>query len=356
MTDKELDQARVEAFAGQMLGIMNGAALALMTSIGHQTGLFDTMAGLPPSTSQQIAEEAGLNERYVREWLGALVTGRIVDYDPAAGTYSLPKEHAAALTRAAGPGNMAAVTQFIAMYGPVEEKVIESFRNGGGVPYSAYPRFPRLMAEMSSQTFDSSLLNVTLPLVPGLIPRLEAGIDVADLGCGCGHAVNLMAQAFPSSRITGYDFEEESVTAARAEAAQMGLTNARFEMKDVSELNTPGQYDLITAFDAIHDQAHPARVLEGIASGLRSEGTLLMVDIAASSNLHENLDHPMGPFLYANSTMRCMTISLGLGGEGLGTMWGEQKARQMLAEAGFSRVAVESAPGNLNNCYIASKG
>jgi 2-polyprenyl-3-methyl-5-hydroxy-6-metoxy-1,4-benzoquinol methylase len=212
------------------------------------------------------------------------------------------------------------------------------------------------MAEMSSETFNTSLIDVTLPLAPGLISRLKAGIEVADLGCGYGHAVNLMAQAFPNSRVTGYDFNEESITAARAEAVQMGLTNARFEMKDVAELDTPGQYDLVTAFDAIHDQAHPARVLEGIASSLRPEGMLLMIDIAASSNLHENLDHPMGPFLYTNSTMRCMTISLGLGGEGLGTMWGEQKALQMLAEAGFSQVAVESAPGDLNNCYIASKG
>ena len=138
-----------------------------------------------------------------------MVTGRIIDYDPAGATYSLPQEHAAALTRAAGPANMAAVTQLVAMYGNVEERVIDSFRDGGGVPYSAYPRFPQLMSEMSSATFDRTLVDVTLPLVPGLIPRLQAGIDVADLGCGSGHAVNLMAQAFANSRFTGYDFVEE---------------------------------------------------------------------------------------------------------------------------------------------------
>ncbi len=356
MATQELDKARVEAFAGQMIGIMDEAALALMTSIGHQVGLFDTMASLPPSTSHQIAEAARLNERYVREWLGAMVTGRIIDYDPAGATYSLPQEHAAALTRAAGPANMAAVTQLVAMYGNVEERVIDSFRDGGGVPYSAYPRFPQLMSEMSSATFDRTLVDVTLPLVPGLIPRLQAGIDVADLGCGSGHAVNLMAQAFANSRFTGYDFVEEGAIGGRAEAAQMGLANARFAVRDIADLDMGSEYDLITAFDVIHDQAQPARVLAAIVDALRPGGTLLMVDIGASSNLHENLDLPMGPFLYASSTMRCMTISLGLGGAGLGTMWGEQKARQMLAEAGFGQVTVESTPGGgINFCFIATK-
>jgi SAM-dependent methyltransferase len=137
----------------------------------------------------------------------------------------------------------------------------------------------------------------------------------------------------------------------------MGLANARFEVRDVAELGMRGEYDLITAFDVIHDQAHPVRVLAGVVDALRPDGTFLMVDIGASSNLHENLDLPMGPFLYTSSTMRCMTISLGLGGEGLGTMWGEQKARQMLAEAGFGQVTVESTPGGgLNFCFIAIKG
>ena len=355
MAPDDLDQAKAQAFAGRMLSILNGAGIALMSSIGCQIGLFDTMAGLSPSTSQQIAEAAALNERYVREWLAVMVTGRIVDYDPAAGTYALPSEHAVSLTQAAGPNNLTTQSRRIPFLSRVEEGIVESFRNGGGVPPGAFVGYQQLMADWSRPRYDETLIDVTLPLVPGLISRLEAGIDVVDLGCGYGHAVNLMAQAFPNSRVTGYDFDTESITAARAEAALMGLTNAHFEIKDVAELDTHGQYDLITAFDAIHDQAHPARVLERIARALRPGGLFLMVDIAASSNLHENLDHPMGPFLYANSTMRCMTISLGLGGEGLGTMWGEQKAQQMLAEAGFNQVAVESAPDNLNNYYIASK-
>ncbi|MCH7510909.1 MAG: methyltransferase domain-containing protein [Chloroflexi bacterium] len=356
MTTQELDTAKAEAFAGKMSEVMNGASLALMASIGHQTGLFDIMADLPPSTSPQIAEAAGLNERYVREWLGAMTTGRIVEYDRATGAYSLPPEHAASLTRAAGPDNMAQWAQYIPLMASVEEGIVESFRNGGGLPYSAFPKFTKLMAEESAQIFDATLIDVTLPLVPGLVDQLKVGIDVADVGCGSGHAINLMAQAFPSSRFIGYDFSEEGIAAGRAEAAALGLSNAAFEVKDAATLDGARQFDLITVFDAVHDQARPADMLSGIASALKPEGVFLCVDIAASSDVAENIEHPLGPFLYAISTMHCMTVSLALDGEGLGTVWGEQKARQMLADAGFTDVQIERVEGDvLNNYYIARK-
>jgi len=357
MTTQELDTAKAEAFAGQMIGHLNGAALVLLTSVGHQTGLFDTMAGMRPATSHQIAETTGLNERYIREWLAAMVTGRIIEYDPAHGTYRLPAEHAAALTRAAGPDNLATLAQFIPLFGNVEEQLIHSFRNGGGVPYSAFSTFQQLMSEESSRVFDATLVDVTLPLISGMPKRLQAGIDVLDVGCGAGHAINLMAQAFPDSRFTGYDFSEEGVAAGRAEAAEWGLANARFNVKDVSTLAEPASYDLITAFDAIHDQAQPTGVLKAIADALKPDGVFLMVDIAASSNLHENLDHPLAPMLYAVSTMHCMTVSLALDGEGLGTMWGEQLARQKLAEAGFTNVEAKQVAGDIMNHYfIATRG
>ncbi len=352
----ELDQAKSEAFAEQMVSVLNNAAIALMTSIGHQTGLFDTMADLSPSTSEQIADAAGLNERYVREWLGAMATGRIVDIDPVEETYSLPPEHSAWLTRAAGTDNLAQHTQYIPLLAIVEEGIIECFRKGGGVPYSAYPRFQQIMAEESDAIQDAALIDTTLPLMPDLVEHLQIGIDVADIGCGSGHAINLMAQAFPNSRFIGYDFSEEGSAAGRTEAERMGLSNARFESRDVAALDMSGQYDFITAFDAIHDQAQPARVLQGIANALRSEGTFLMVDVAASSKISENLDHMLGPLMYTISCMHCMTVSLALDGEGLGAMWGEQKARQMLADAGFTQVDVKRIESDLsNNYYIATK-
>jgi SAM-dependent methyltransferase len=351
-----VDQAKAEAFAGQMVGVLNNASLALMTSIGHQVGLFDTMATLPPATSGEIARAAGLEERYVREWLAAMVTGRIVEYDAAGGTYALPAEHAAFLARAAGSNNLAGATQLIPLLAQVEERAIGCFRNGGGVPYSAYPRFQKLMAEDSAAVHDAALIDAILPLVPGLVERLRQGVDVADIGCGSGHAINLMARAFPASRFTGYDFSEEGIATGRREAAAWGLTNATFELRDVTALDRHDRFDLVTAFDAIHDQAHPAQVLAGIARALRPDGVFLMVDIRASSNLEENLELPLAPFLYTASTLHCMTVSLALAGDGLGTMWGEQTARRMLADAGFGRVDVAQVEGDIfNNYFIATK-
>ncbi len=349
--EQQIDQAKAEAFGGQMVGIMNSGLLAFMTSIGHRTSLFDTMSAMPPSSSPEIASASGLNERYVREWLGAMASGRIVEYNPATKTYWLPPEHAASLTRAAGPNNLAAMLQFMSLMGNVEDQIVDCFKNGGGVPYSAYPRFQALMAEDSAQVFDATLIGVTLPMVPGLVNRLKEGIDVADIGCGQGHAVNLMARAFPNSRLVGYDFSEGGIAAARAEAQAMGLRNAEFELKDVSTLDGSRKFDLITVFDAIHDQAHPARVLKGIADSLRPDGTFLCVDVAASSNLEDNLEHPLGPMLYSVSTLHCMTVSLALGGAGLGTVWGDQLARQMFADAGFRSVTAERVEGDIMNVY-----
>jgi SAM-dependent methyltransferase len=355
MATHELDEARTEAFAERMLDALNAASVMHMTSVGYRTGLFDRLAELAPSTSQEIADAAGLNERYVREWLGAMVTGRVLDYDPGERTYSLPAEHAASLTRAAGPDNIAAIAPYLPLMGSVETKVVECFRHGGGVPYSAYPGLQEQLDNESRPVFDATLIDKTLPVVPGLVERLEAGIDVADVGCGSGHAINLMAQAFPRSRFIGFDFAEDGVQRGRDEAAAMGLRNAHFEAKDVADLDASDSFDLITAFDAIHDQAQPRKVLREIAEALRPGGTFLMVDIAASSNVEDNIDHPLGPTLYTFSTLHCMTVSLALDGEGLGTAWGEQKARELLAEAGFGRVDLRQVEGDIfNNYYVAT--
>jgi 2-polyprenyl-3-methyl-5-hydroxy-6-metoxy-1,4-benzoquinol methylase len=339
-----------------MIAAIDGASLALLVSIGHQTGLLDTMAGLPPSTSTQIAEAAGLNERYVREWLGGMTTGHVVDYDADAGTYSLPAHRAGLLTRAAGPDNLALVALFLPLLSEVEQKVIGCFREGGGLPYSEFPRFHTLMAEMSAAVFDAALVDVVLPMVDGLPEQLRSGADVADFGCGSGHAINVMAQAFPASRFTGIDFSEEAIATGVQEAARLGLSNAAFESHNLPELDKVAAYDVITVFDAIHDQAQPARVLENIYRALRPGGVFLMADIKASSRLEENVDVPMSTYLYTTSLMHCMTVSLALDGAGLGAAWGRQLATKMLGDAGFDDVQVaevESDP--INNYYIARK-
>jgi len=355
-SQQNIDQAKSDAFAEDMLGILNHAALALMMSIGHKALLFDTMSRMAPSTSEQIASAAGLHERYVREWLAAMVTGRVIEFDPSQGTYHLPDEHAVWLTRDAGVNNLAFQTQNIVMLANVQEKIVDCFARGGGVPYSSFPDFQRLMAEESAEVVDSSLLQVTLPLIPGLVERLQAGIDVADIGCGSGHALNLMAQTFPRSRFTGYDFSQEGIAVAQAESRRLGLTNTRFEVGDVSRLDAPHHYDFITAFDSIHDQARPAEVLTGIAKALRPGGIFLMLDVRASSLLEENMEHPLATFLYTISCNHCMTVSLAEDGAGLGTMWGEQVASQMLREAGFTQIEVKHVKADvMNSYYIASR-
>jgi len=339
-----------------MVHMLNEAGLALMVSVGHRTGLFDVMATMPAATSAEIAAAAALDERYVREWLAAMTTGRIVDHDGAAGSFSLPADHAAWLTRSAGPDNLAIQAQYIGLLALVEDQIVDCFRRGGGVPYSAFPKFQALMAEDSGAAHDASLIGVTLPLIPGLVDRLRDGIDVADVGCGSGHAVNLMADAFPRSRFVGFDLSDTGLAAAAAEASHKALTNARFEKRDAARLGETARYDLITTFDTVHDQARPDLVLAGIAQALRPGGSYLCVDIAASSKLSDNLDHPLGPFLYTVSCMHCMTVSLAEDGMGLGTMWGEQKAREMLRDAGFSSIEVVHVDGDILSTYfIATK-
>ena len=162
MTAQSFDQAKAETFGGKMMEVLDHSFLGYMCSIGHQSGLFDTMSSLAPATSDEIAKAAGLNERYVREWLGSMVTGGIVEFDSEAANYALPAEHARFLIRASGPDNMAFYTCYLAVIGDVEQHVINSFRHGGGVPYSAYPRFQSLQAEESAMVFDAGLIDGTL--------------------------------------------------------------------------------------------------------------------------------------------------------------------------------------------------
>ena len=345
------------AFPQRMLDALNGAALMLMTSIGHRTGLFDSMAAMPPATSAGVASAAGLSERYVREWLGAMVAAGVVGHDPAAGTYHLPPAHAAFLTRAAVGQNLSVAAQWVSVLGFVEDQVVDAFGHGRGVPYSAYRRFHAVMAEDSFQRIVAPLVRQILPLEPGLPARLEAGIDVLDVGCGSGGALVAMASAFRRSRFTGYDISAECLASARGEASRRGLRNVRFEQRDAADPIARAAFDLVTAFDAIHDQVRPASVLSNIAGALRPAGTFLMADVRASSHHHHNASHPSGTFLYAISCMHCVSVSLAGGGPGLGAAWGEEKALEMLRDAGFGRVRVEQLPGDvLDNFYVATVG
>jgi 2-polyprenyl-3-methyl-5-hydroxy-6-metoxy-1,4-benzoquinol methylase len=353
-----MDTQKSEAFAEDLLAMLNQGALAVMISIGHRTGLLDTMSTLPPSTSDEIASMAGLDERYVREWLGAMTTGKIIDCNPENKTYSLPVEHAAFLTREAGADNIGVFAQYIPLLGTVEDKILDCFNNGGGVPYSEYGRFHEVMAEDSGQSVVSSLIELILPAVPGIVKKLEEGIEVLDLGCGRGKALNLMARVFPNSSFVGYDLSEEAIEFAGDEANELNLTNVKFEVKDLTNFDEEAsqkEFDFITTFDAVHDQARPDNLLAGIYKALKDDGTYLMQDISSSSEHHNNMEHPVAPLLYTISTMHCMTVSLAQGGAGLGTMWGREKALEMLDDAGFKNIEIKNFDHDFQNDYYIIK-
>lgn len=351
----KLEKDRVEAFAERMLGTLNGAAIALATSIGHRTGLFDAMADLPPSTSADIAAAAGLDERYVREWLGAMVTGGIVEYAPIRDTYRLPAEHAAVLSRRGPAHNLAVTAQIVPALAGVEDRLVRCFREGGGVPYEAFTRFHEVWTEESRQTVVSALFDSILPLDPQLPGRLRRGIDVMEAGCGHDRALLALASAYPNSRFTGYDLDEEAIAEARAAAREIGLGNLRFERRDLADLDARGAFDLVLAFDVIHAEARPDLVLAGLRRALRPGGRFLMQDVRVSSHLGENLEHPAGPFLYTLSYNHCMTVSLARGGMGLGACWGRERARSMLEEAGFADITVHDLPHDFLSYYCVAR-
>ncbi len=347
-----LDQTKLDAFADRYLALLNGGMVALMVSLGHRTGLFDKMADAAWRTSDDLARHAGLNERYVREWLGAMLAGRIVERDVESNAYRLPAEHAHWLSRQSPTANLAVFAQYLPVLAGVEDRIVECFRNGGGVAYEEYPRFHEVMAEDSGQSIVPIILDQVVPLIPGLHERLQTGIDVLDVGCGRGRALIQLAKAYPNSYFTGYDLSEEALAYARTLAEAEGLPNIRFDRKDLTDWIEPGAFDWILALDAIHDQARPDKVLRAIRIALRTEGVFFMQDIDASSEPADNMDHPLGALLYTVSTMHCMTVSLAQGGLGLGAVWGVQTAERMLREAGFSDVHIHRFEHDVQNAYF----
>ncbi|HVF33595.1 MAG TPA: class I SAM-dependent methyltransferase [Acidimicrobiales bacterium] len=342
------------ALAGAFLSWMNGAALLLGIDAGHRAGAFEALAAAGPVTAEELAAVAGFSPRHLREWLDLMTVGGIVGFDPSDGRYRLPAGATICFTGSSSM-NVAPITAAVALSARHVSAVAATLRKGGGIPYDAYrPEFTELMDTMHRRHYDEHLLEGYIEAVPGLQERLEDGISVVDLGCGTGHVLNLLARAFPTSRFVGYDRAEDALDAARAEADALGLTNVRFEAVDVAALPADAAFDLVLAFDAIHDQARPRQVLAEARRVLTDGGRFVLVDIKASSHVHENLQQPNAPWLYGASLFHCMQVSLAEGGEGLGTVWGTQTALELLREAGFADVHLLDTPAAdmMNVIYV----
>ena len=346
-----VDAEKTKQFGARMLAHFTGSMMTKMVEIGYDTGLFEaSRAG--PATSEELASRAGLKERYVREWLGAMATSGIYRYDAASRHYELPEEHAALLTGKTSQ-NLSPHAKMIEHFGSHLAKLKACFREGGGIPYSAYrPVFTQCMDDVWRRIYDQMLVPGFIGAVPGLTATLERGIGVLDIGCGTGHAINVLAKRFPKSRFSGFDIGEAAIDAARAEAKEMGLANASFQVHDVANLPAAPKFDLITAFDAIHDQKDPDAVLRGARQALAAGGMFLMIDFKFSSRVEDNVGNPFAPLYYGTSLMHCMPVSLAVGGKGLGTVWGEQTAREMLKAAGFTSVDVLDTPRPQNYMFV----
>lgn len=345
-----------DVYASRIGRTLNSGFVALMISVGHRTRLFDTMASLPPSTSNDIAVTAGLTERYVREWLAAMTAARIVHYDLRTGTYFLPVEYAAVLSRGAGSGNLAPAAQLLSLLADVEDLVVAGFHGGGGVVPEAYERVHALLESEKRQVVDEEYVEAMLELMPGMDLRLAAGATVLDAGCGDGAVLMVLARMFPRSAFRGYDISPEAIARANERLDESGLQNADFTVTDLATLDEPRSYDLVLALESIHEQAFPRLVLRNIANALKRDGVFLMQEVAASSHLARNVDNPYAPMLYALSLMHAVPIALAQDGEALGRMWGEERARQMLKEAGLTKTRFESLPSDpLRQFCVAMK-
>jgi SAM-dependent methyltransferase len=335
-----LDDAKLNSFANKVFEDLSGTYVSLLCAIGDRLNIFKDLSANGPATSKELASRAGINERYAREWLSAIYCAGYLEYDPTTQRFSLPPEHAEVLTHEGGRAFVGGAYQGLLAEVKILDKLVKKvFREGGGVLPQDYDENEWAGTERLTATwFENLLVQQWIPAIPDVKVKLERGIKVADVGCGRGRALIKLAQAFPNSRYVGYDVYGPAVAQATANAEAAGVVDrVSFKRLDVTN-GFSEQYDLITSFDVIHDMVNPRKALREICKALVPDGTYLLLEINSKDKLEENAG-PMGALFYSWSVLYCMTTSLALGGEGLGTAGlPESKLREFCREAGFSQV------------------
>jgi len=336
---RQQDAQRVEQFANQVLGDLGAAASSVLVHLGDRLGLYRAMDGAGPLRPAELAERTGTTERYVREWLNNQAASGYVVYHAGSGRYELPVEHAAVLADEDSPAFMGGGFMALPPMFADQEKIEQAFRSGEGLGWSEHdPRICFSTERFFRPTYNSRLVQEWIPALDGVEARLEQGARVADIGCGHGASTILMGRAYPSSSFVGYDYDAKSIATARRRAAEAGVEDrVRFEVAGAKSLPAAG-YDLITFFDCLHDMGDPVGAARNARESLASGGTLMVVEPRAGDAVEENLN-PVGRAYYAFSTMICTPTSLAQEvGLGLGAQAGEARLREVLTEAGFTRI------------------
>ena len=337
-----LDTERADAFLSTVLEHTSGTTTTMLAAIGDRLGLFADLAAHGPSSPADLAGRAGIDERYAREWLGAMASAGYLDDAPADGRFTLPAEHVAVLAEERGPHFFGGVHQMlVGMMRPFDQ-LVEAFRTGGGVPQSAYDEDTWAgMERFTASWFDHLLLPVWIPSMPRVEAALTRGAEVADVGCGRGRALVALAQAYPRSRFVGFDAFAPSVERARRLAAEAGVADrVRFEVRDGSA-GLPGRYDVVTTFDVVHDAVDPRGLLRAIRRAVREDGTYVCLDVNCSHRLEENAG-PLGALLYGFSILSCTSGTCG---------FSERVVRELCAEAGFAGVRLVPLENPFNHLY-----
>ena len=354
MTD-QIDAEALKLFSYQVFTKLEGAVTAGMIHLGDQLGLYITMkqAGRP-LTTQELADRAGLAERWVREWAHNQAAARLIVADTE-GRFSLTPEAAVVFATPDHPAYGMGMFHRLPQTMHALEGVRESFRTGVGHDYDSHGPQGAVGIERSFEPWsNANLLPTVLPAVEGLVARLEAGASVVDIGCGAGSAVLLMAKAFPQSTFHGYDISQFALARAAQKLADSGLVNAEFDDPRESPMPLDGSVDFITTFDCIHDMTHPTEMMSIIRSAIKPDGVWLLVDIKALDTFAENArKNPMASLMYGISVLSCMSSALSeADGEGLGTLGlSENKARAMAAAAGFTRFRKLDVEHSVNAFY-----
>ncbi|MEU3255109.1 methyltransferase domain-containing protein [Streptomyces sp. NPDC006997] len=350
-TQHQLDEARVEAFMEKALGDLSGTMAVGLCHLGDRLGLFRRLAGRGPASSGELADALGLHERYVREWLRGLTAAGYLE-EPEPGRFALPPEHAPALAEESGPMFLGGVYQMMPAALAPYERLAEAFRAGGGVRQGDYPD-PLWdgMSRFTGAWFESVMIDDWLSTFPHVVEKLERGVDVADVGCGAGRALTVLAKAFPRSRFTGFDNFPAQVERARAHAERSGVADrVTFATVDAVQ-GLPGRFDLVTTFDVVHDAADPQGLLAAIRAAVKDDGDYLMLEVNCADRPQDNVG-PVASMLYGFSVFYCMTTSLASDGAALGTCgMPETVVRDLTTRAGFREVVRSTADDPFNVLY-----